>query len=79
MKNQLKHLNKGQIFSPSSSINFQVLSGEVWATIEGDETDYVLKRGERLQVPENRLVLIEALMDASFAYNQSDASLEIGA
>jgi hypothetical protein len=64
-----KTLTNGKLFLSGGSVasdrferprTLEVICGLVWVTVEGERADFWLHGGERMTVPRQRLVVIEA-------------------
>lgn len=72
---QFKYLEKGQLMSFDEAVRIRILSGEVWATKEDDQTDYVLTEKGLLCSDNNKLVIIEALQRTMLLYSKQATDL----
>jgi len=61
-------LRKGEILGldlvPGSVLHLAILQGRIWATMEGDPSDYVLAEGKCINFTSAGRLVIEALEDA---------------
>ncbi len=62
---QRQCLNNGSVFSMPvrRQTQLRVIEGSAWITLAGCAKDHILKAGESLRMPPNRLLVAEALQD----------------
>lgn len=53
---------------PNETANITVLHGKVWATIEGDSSDYVIAAGEQILFPNAGRLVVEALESSRLSF-----------
>ena len=60
--NQSYTINTGKALSGVSPVDrkIRVVSGRVWLTIAGDESDFWLNDDDTVVIPANRMVVVEA-------------------
>jgi hypothetical protein len=56
---------KRLVFSDARNINLECTEGLVWITIEGQQGDFILKKGERLCIESNGLAVIQGIPSGS--------------
>ncbi len=64
-----KTLNKGQILSYEQTLQIEVLSGELWVTIEKNPDDSVLNEGKHFIQSSGQKIVMEALENTTFTYS----------
>lgn len=63
------YLNKGQTYLNRNLPTLKVIQGRVWVTIEGDEKDYVLEKGETLAAAPDLSVVLQGLEHALILFD----------
>lgn len=59
---------------PSQLLRLTVVQGHVWITMEGDATDYVAARGEKISFDHPGRVVVEALEECAFAFSLTEVN-----
>lgn len=71
-------IRAGQLISGSakSAQTLRVLHGQVWVTMAGTNDDFWLQKGDTLNLPPDRLVVVEADKHASIVETRANPLLE---